>query len=378
MELRGNIAGRGFAAIRIESDRIGAVVVEGVEREGEPFYAPALTDIQLNGFAGVDFAADGLEPEQLISVLPSVWRTGTGAFCPTLISNHRECLLRNLRTLEAARRADVRFARSVPCYHLEGPFLSPGPSHGAHDPARMRLPDWDEFRQLQDAAEGRIGILTIAPELPGAPGFIEKAAASGVVVSVGHTDGKAADVHRAASAGARLATHLGNGCPQLIHRHENPIWAQMVSGALAASIICDTFHLPPDLVRVIVQMKREKTILITDATHVAGLAPGRYWLVGTEIELQPNGKVVCVENDCLGGSAVTMDRAVGVFAEYTGVPLEAALHAATTAPARLLGRGVPARIAAGEPASLIRFRPAPGRLRIEELWLAGERVYAAA
>lgn len=373
MEIHGNIPGQGYATVLIEDGVIVQVEIAGAEREGEPLLAPGLIDVQLNGFAGVDFSDACLEPEQLTSVLPALWRTGLAAFLPTLITNSVEALCRNFRVLEEARRLDARFDRAVPCYHLEGPYISPGPSHGVHDPQWMHPPDWDEFCRLQDAAGGNIGIVTVAPELPGACEFIRKAADAGVVVSVGHTDGGPDDVHNAIRAGARMSTHLGNGCPGMIERHTNPIWAQLAAPELTASIICDTFHLPADLVQVVVRMKGvERTVLITDATHVATYAPGRYSLVGVEIELLPNGKVVRVDGECLGGSAATMNRVVKVFTEYAGASLADALACATTTPARLLGRrSLCAAVAPGEPANLIRFHADGEALAIEQAWQAG-------
>src|SRR5208283_2647510 len=195
-------------------------------------------------------------------------------------------LARNFAIIEKAARMNRDFAHAVPCYHLEGPYISPLGSHGAHDPQWMRLPDWSEFLDLQHAAGGKIGIVTIAPELPGAEEFIRHAQSAGVVVAIGHTDGGPDDVHLAAAAGATLNTHLGNGCPTYLHRHRAPFWAQLATESLHASMICDGFHLSPDVVKVIVGVKgMDKCILVTDAVHVAKMPPGRYTLAGTEIEL---------------------------------------------------------------------------------------------
>src|SRR5262252_9460920 len=116
MEIIGNMAGKGLAKIRIDKDRIASVSVIGPVDPGKPFVSPGFLDLQINGFAGVNFSDSALEPEQACSVLPSIWRTGTTTFCPTLITNSQENLLRNFRVLEAARRCDARFARAVPCY----------------------------------------------------------------------------------------------------------------------------------------------------------------------------------------------------------------------------------------------------------------------
>jgi N-acetylglucosamine-6-phosphate deacetylase len=375
--IAGNVAGRGFCALRVENGEIHSVRNLGGERRGEPYFAPGLVDLQLNGFGGVDFSDETLTVEQLTAVLPRLWKTGLTTFCPTLITNSCERLARNFRVLEEARRADPRFARAVPSYHLEGPYLSPGPSHGVHNPEWMHPPKWEEFCVLQEAAGGNIGILTLAPELPGACDFIRKARKAGVVVAIGHTDGGPEHIHQAVRAGATLSTHLGNGCAQVMDRHRNPIWAQLAEPKLHASIICDGFHLPPDLLTVIARMKGvQKTILISDATHVATLPPGRYSLVGTEIDLLPEGKVIRADGASLAGSALTMNRAVAVFQQTTSSSAADALQCATTNPARLLKRpGVCREMAGGEPANLIRYRPGEHALEVEALWLAGEMVY---
>ena len=346
------------------------------ERPGAPVLSPGLVDLQLNGFAGVDFSHADLQPEQALEVLPRLWSTGVASFCPTLITNSLAALARNLRILELARARDVRFDRAVPCYHLEGPWISPGPSRGVHDPVFMRPPEWRDFEELQNAAGGNIGIVTLAPELPGALDFIRNLRRAGVVVGLGHTDAMPDQIHAAVNAGAQLSTHLGNGCPQILDRHNNPLWAQLARKELSASMICDTFHLPPDLVKVILRMKGiEGAILVTDATHVATLAPGRYTLVGTEIELLPNGKAIRTDGACLAGSTVTMNRAVALFMQLSGAPLAGALRAATRNPASLIGRRVCAELTPGAPANLLLSRFHTDGLAVEALWLSGEEVY---
>ena len=379
VEIKANIAGKGLAQIEVERGQISSVRLLGLADPERPFVNPSFVDIQINGFAGVNFSDPEFDVEKAVSVLPAIWKTGVTTFCPTLITNSLEQLARNFRVLEEARKLDVHFARSVPCYHLEGPYLSPGGAHGAHDPALMRSPDWDEFSRLQEAAGGNIAIVTLAPELPGACDFIRRARAAGVIVALGHTDGTPEDIHKATEAGAELSTHLGNGCPTLIHRHQNPIWAQMASDQLKVSLICDGFHLPPDLVRVIYSVKGiQRCILITDAVHVAKLPPGRYSLVGLEIELLPSGQVVTLDRQCLAGSALSMNRAVTVFEKFAGVSLAEALQAATANPGRLLRRdGICTELVPGQPANLVTFRAGASALRIETVLLRGEQVYAS-
>ncbi|MGH9403534.1 MAG: N-acetylglucosamine-6-phosphate deacetylase [Terriglobia bacterium] len=378
MKITANIAGRGMAQIEVSGREIAAVSILGPIEPEEPFVSPGFVDIQVNGFGGIDFSDRDLDPSQAARILPFLWKTGITTFCPTLITNSIENLRQNFRTLEAARRLEPRFGEAVPCYHLEGPYLSPGGAHGAHDPSLMKCPDWGEFSSLQEAAGGNIGIVTLAPELPGAFDFIRKASASGMVVAIGHTDAAPEQIHQAVQAGARLSTHLGNGCPNLIHRHQNPLWAQLAEDRLKASMICDGFHIPADLIRVAYKTKGiAGCILITDAIHVAGLEPGRYQIVGRGIELLPTGQVVTDDRQSMAGSALSMNRALAAFQGCAGISLSEALQAATANPARLLGRGgICTDLASGQPANLVTFRPEENALSVETVLLQAKKVYA--
>lgn len=377
MHIEGNIPGAGRARVQIDGASIGAVEILGKEDPGIPILSPGWTDLQVNGLGGVDFSDPNLRPEQISKILPLFWRTGVTSFCPTLITSPRNTLLRNFRLLEDVRGSNPEFAASAPCYHLEGPYLSPLGSRGAHNQDHMHPPDWGEFSELQEAANGNIGIVTLAPELPGACAFIEKAVAAGVIVAIGHTDGGADHIRAAVKAGASLSTHLGNGCPKLIERHENPLWAQLAADELGATIICDGFHLPADFVKTVLKAKGiERTILITDAVHVTHLPPGRYEMAGVPVELQPAGKVVRVGDTCFAGSTLTMDRAIRQFMRFTGAGLEQALKAAGRNPAMLLKRKtVCAGLEPGRPANIVSFRPGPETLTVESTWLAGRRVF---
>jgi N-acetylglucosamine-6-phosphate deacetylase len=377
MDFLANIPEQGLARIEIDGGRIASVQTVGPPDGEKPYVSPGLIDIQLNGFAGVDFCDAGLDPAKVTDILPALWKTGVTTFCPTVITNTQEALLQCFWSIEEARRIDPLFARCAPCYHLEGPYISPGGSRGAHNPKVMRPPDWKEFQELQEAAGGRIGIVTLAPELPGAIDFIRRARDAGLVVSMGHTDATPEHIHQGAEAGAQLNTHLGNGCPQMIERHRTPLWAQLAIPQLAASMICDGFHLPPDLVQVIHRVKGiDNCVLITDAVHVAGLSPGRYKLVDLDIELLPTGQVVAADRHSMAGSAVSMNRAVKVFMDYADVTLGEAIQAATANPSRLLGRyETCGEVREGQPANLTLFHVSGDRLEIEKTILNGEAVY---
>jgi N-acetylglucosamine-6-phosphate deacetylase len=377
-EFSANIPGGGFARVVVADGVIQAVERLGPQRDGKAWLAPGFLDSQLNGFAGVDFSDPELEPEQAIGVLPALWATGVVGFCPTLVTNSEAALIRSFRVLEAARGADPRFGAAVPCYHLEGPYIAPE-ARGIHAPQFLRAPDWEEFCRLQDAAGCHIGIVTLAPELPGALELIRRLDAAGVIAAIGHTVAGPAAIHAAVEAGARLSTHLGNGCPQILDRHENPLWAQFTNDALFAGVICDGFHLPADVLQVIVRTKGvERCILTTDATHVATLPPGRYSLVGTPIDLLPDGKVVRADGGCLGGSALTMPAAVAGFRALAGVTMHEALLCSAATAARLLRKpGLCANVEPGQPANLVSFRWDEAGVRVASTLVAGRKVFPA-
>jgi N-acetylglucosamine-6-phosphate deacetylase len=377
MKISSNIPGKGPAQVVVGDDCIESVRLATSTVAEVNFISAGFVDIQVNGFAGVDFSDPRLEPEQAAMVLPAMWKTGVTSFCPTLITNTADALERNFRVLERARTLDVRFAQSVPGYHLEGPYLSSDKAYGAHNPDLMHAPDWIEFSRLQDAAGGNIAIITLAPELPGAIDFIHRASAAGVIVALGHTDAGPEKIHAAIDAGAKISTHLGNGCATFIHRHQNPLWAQIASDQLQACVICDGFHLPPDLLRVIVKVKSiERCILVTDAVHVATLPAGSYSLVGRTIELLHTGQVITADGLSMAGSALSMNAAVATFMDVVQTSLAEALQTASTNPGKLFERAeICLEVAKGQPANLVMFTRAAAGLEVQAVVLHGRQVY---
>jgi N-acetylglucosamine-6-phosphate deacetylase len=230
-------------------------------------------------------------------------------------------------------------ARAVAGIHMEGPYLAAadGP-RGAHAREFLCPPDIDDFRRRQEAAAGRVLLVTLAPELPGALPLIEHLVDSNVRVAIGHTDATPQQIADAVTAGATLATHLGNGCAQLLPRHPNVIWEQLAADALLASVIVDGHHLPPSTVRAMVRAKRpERTILISDAIAAAGCPAGHYSIGGVICELGADGRVSLPGTPYLAGSALTLDRAIGNTVRFTGLPLERVIPMASTIPATYLG-----------------------------------------
>lgn len=292
-----------------------------------------LFDLQVNGFAGVDFNAPDLTADAVCMALERMRATGVTRCLPTLITS-------SLEDFAASARVIANLASpAIAGIHMEGPYLAPadGP-RGAHRREHLRLPSIDEFCRRQDAARGRIVLVTLAPDLPGSLTLIEYLAAAGVRVAIGHTDATSQQIADAAAAGATLATHLGNGCAHLMPRHPNVIWDLLATDSLFASLIVDAHHLPPSTVKVMVRSKSPaRTILITDAISAAGCAPGRYTIGGVACELAVDGRVSLPGTPYLSGSSLTLDRAIGNMVRFAGLPLEAVIPMASTIPAAYLG-----------------------------------------
>jgi len=178
----------------------------------EVYVAPGLIDIQVNGYMGVDFSDQELTRELMLEATQALWKEGVTTYLPTLITRDHERLEKSFSLL-AGTLEDELLGMSIPGFHLEGPYLSPVKGYrGAHPEEYIRLPDWEEFSALQEAAQGKIRLITVAPEMEGAIPFIGLCNEKGVVVSLGHHNGTADIIDQAVEAGASLSTHLGNGC----------------------------------------------------------------------------------------------------------------------------------------------------------------------
>jgi N-acetylglucosamine-6-phosphate deacetylase len=202
--------------------------------------------------------------------------------------------------------------------------------------------------------------VTIAPEHDEALAFIEQLVLSGVIVALGHTAASGQRLRDAIAAGARLSTHLGNGCSAVLPRHDNPIWEQLAADELWASIICDGHHLPPAVIRCFLRVKTPaRTVLTCDASSLAGLPAGRYRQWDQEFEVLPAGKVVVPGTSYLAGSGVFTDVCVSHLLRTAPVSLADAVDMASARPRELLG--LPAlRLEAGFPADLMVFDWQPG------------------
>ncbi len=347
-------------AVDIDDGRISTMSAASPPVAGEalPWLAPGLVDLQVNGFGGRAFNDPALSVEDVLRISCTLDRFGVTSYCPTVTTDSHEALLQAMTRLARACEQSAEVARRVPGFHLEGPYISPddGP-RGAHSRQYVRPPDADEFQRLQDAAGGRICILTLSPEYEAAPAFIARVAAMGVLVAIGHTSATSDQIQAAVDAGASLSTHLGNGAHGQLRRHPNYIWDQLAEDRLSASLIVDGHHLPAAVVKAFVRAKSPaRCILISDVTALGGMPPGRYEMPGLEaVELLESGRpVVAGQQQILAGAAVPITAGIANILRFTDEPLSSAVDMASTRPAALLGRSRP-WLRVGQPADLAIF-----------------------
>ena len=280
----------------------------------------SLFDIQINGFAGIDFQSEEFTIDDASQAVQELARHQTFRFFPTLITDSLESLERKFALLESFRNQDSHLAEAMCGYHLEGPWLSAEPGYrGAHDAQWMGPPDLDSFQRLQEAAGGNIRLVTLAPELPGSEAFIKELTNSGVEISLGHTAASDDDISRAIDAGARFCTHLGNGVPNELHRHDNVIQRLLARDELFAFFIPDGIHLPPAVLKNLVRAKPDgKALFTTDAMSAAGASPGQYALGDLTMEVGEDRVVRMPGANNFAGSALAPDQGISHLENWLG------------------------------------------------------------
>ncbi len=319
----------------------GTIASVGLSGPGRGVASPGFVDLQVNGFAGVDFmhtdrAGYARAGEAMLA-------TGTTAYQPTFITASEEDTVSALRELPPD-------GNGGPCIigaHVEGPFISPR-RLGVHPPQWQRSPDPALLERL--LAAGGVHQMTLAPELPGAFELIDLLLARGVVVSAGHTDASAAEAHLAFDRGVRTVTHLFNAMRPLVPRDPGIALAALARPDVVIQLIADGHHVAGDTLLVAWQAARGRIALVTDAVAATAMGDGDFALAGRPL-VSAEGVVRGPEGQ-LAGSVLTMIDAVrNVHA--LGVPLAEALTAATAVPARIAGRADLGRLAPGAPADVV-------------------------
>jgi len=293
---------------------------------------PAYFDVHIHGSAGHDVMEGTLEAFSTIGRFLA--GHGVGAYLATTVTAPMDVTLKSLAGMAALIGHDIDGARPLGI-HLEGPFLSPH-KKGAHPASLLLTPSVELFDRMWEAAQGKIRLMTIAPELPNAEEVIAHAAALGVRVSMGHSDADTAAARAGIRAGAVTATHTFNAMRQFDHRDPGLLGEVLANDDLFAELICDGLHVHPDAVRIYWKSKgSERAMLITDAMSAAGMPDGNYKLGELDVRVI-NGKCIIGE-DTLAGSTLTLDRAVRNFAEFTGASIADLSKLASRNSARMTG-----------------------------------------
>ncbi len=290
-------------------------------------------DLQVNGFAGVDFNDPATTAGQVGEAIAALRRTGVTRFLPTLISAPLDDFRKCARTLASSG------SPAIAGVHMEGPYISPEDgARGAH-PREFVIPaSRDDFERRREAAGGLVRLVTVAPEVPGVLQLVEYLRGAGIHVAIGHTAASPSQIADAVKAGATISTHLGNGCAQMLPRHPNVIWEQLAADELTAGLIVDGHHLPPSTVKAMVRAKGPgRSVLVTDATAAAGRPPGDYRLGALTVHVDATGRVAVPGQPNLAGSALSLDRAVANVIRFAGITLEEALLMASERPAAAIG-----------------------------------------
>jgi N-acetylglucosamine-6-phosphate deacetylase len=354
--------------------------------EVSEFLAPGFIDVQVNGFAGVDYNDPSASHEEIAQSIRTMFVTGVTRFFPTVITGSKERMIGALRNLASAKeefgRNGMPEANAIEAFHVEGPHISPedGP-RGAHPVEDVRPPDIEEFKKWQNAANGNIRLVTVSPEWEQAPSYINEIVRSGVVASIGHTKATSAQIAAAISAGATMSTHLGNGTHAVLPKTQNYIWDQLAADRLTPSFILDGIHIPGPFFTAALRAKGvERSVLVTDAVMPAMCAPGFYKLGQVDVELRADGSVVLRGGTRLAGSGLRMDHAVTNAVRMGNISLREALAMATVNPARVARiAGRQRGLSPGEKADFVRFRwdDREQSLIVIETIVAGSTVYQA-
>ena len=296
-------------------------------------------DLQLNGFKGINFSSPDLTLDQVRMATRELVKAGTVAYCPTVVTSSLDDYKHSLPIIASAMH-DKELKPHLLGIHMEGPFISPiDGARGAHPPEHIIKPDVDTFKRFQEWAAGNVMLLTLAPEAEGAMALIRYASKNGTIVSMGHHLAEDTAMEKAVHAGVRLCTHLGNGMPNMINRHQNPLWWQLADDDLTGIFITDGHHLPADYIKVALRAKTVKRfIVVSDAAHLAGLPPGVYDFNGNAAVLAPNGRIGFKNTPYLAGSSATMLQCMNHLASLNLLSEADLWKVGYANPLRLLGR----------------------------------------
>lgn len=325
-----------------------------------------LVDIQVNGYAGVSITRSDLKAEELSHLEEELFHQGVTRWCPTVTTQDPEVIRASLAAIDRAIKQGA--LKRVQCIHLEANYLSPEDGYrGAHIRRYISPPDPKEFDSFQKAAGGRIGYVTLAPEVEGALEFIRLLASRGILVALGHHNASAELISAAADAGARLSTHLFNGCASQINRHHNPILYQLAEDRLWASFIPDGHHIPYQALKVGLRAKGlERSVFTSDLVYLGGSPEGEYTKHERTVVVK-DGAIWIKGTSLLSGAWSSLSQGLARVTASGIISPGDALRLASLNPARLFGIEDQSEVSAGCEGPFVLFREDKGTLRLEKI-----------
>jgi len=297
-------------------------------------------DLQLNGCYGVDFNSDGLSIDACRALCERLHADGVGHVLATIVTDDLDCMAGRLAKIADIRRQDPQSASVIAGVHVEGPFLNPEPGYaGAHPRESIRPADLDQMKRLIEAAEGLVRLVTLAPEHDSGLAVTRWLAGQKIVVSAGHCNPSLDQLHAAIDAGLSMFTHLGNGCPMFLHRHDNIIQRVLsIAGELWVCFIGDGVHIPyPTLANYLRCVPPDRAIIVSDAISAAGLGPGRYPLGSQTVEIGEDLVARSPDGTHFMGAAATMPQIAAGLRDKIGLDEAAIRRLMHTNPLRAIG-----------------------------------------
>jgi N-acetylglucosamine-6-phosphate deacetylase len=307
----------------------------------------AYFDLQLNGYKGIDFNSENLSAISMHEACDLLRADGVAGILATIITDSLDHMTGQLAKIAEAHREDPLVRSVIWGVHVEGPFLNETPGYvGAHPPQHVIPATVDDAKRLLDAAGGLARLVTLAPERDPGMKVTRFLAEQGIVVSAGHCDASVAQLRAGIDAGLSMFSHLGNGCPMLLHRHDNIIQrALSLSDRISLCFIADGVHVPyPALGNYLRHVGIDRAIVVTDGTSAAGLGPGRYTIGEQEILIGDDLVAWAPDHSHFIGATATMPQVAAKLERSLGLSSEQVAQLTASNPRRALhinGNGAP-------------------------------------